>query len=104
MCHTILSACSAQHVNLIFHQSNQRRDNDSGARHQECRQLVAQRFATSRRHKHKYILALHERADNFFLPALEGVKTEMFLQFRFQVHVSLHGIDNRAYVSLETVA
>ena len=61
----------AHGIHLVLHQGDERRDDDRHTVHQECRQLVAQRFASAGRHQHESILALQHVADHRLLIPLE---------------------------------
>lgn len=75
-----LGAEIANHVDLVFHQRNQRGDNDGRAFRHECRQLVAQRFAASCWHQYEGIASAKDAFDDLLLVALELVKTENIFQ------------------------
>ena len=66
----------AQRVDLVLHQRDQRRDDDAEARAQQCRDLVAQRFAAAGRHQHDGVAAGRDLLDHLLLRAAEFVKAK----------------------------
>ena len=75
---------SPDHIHLIFHQSDQRRDHNGCPRHHQSGQLEAQRLASARRHQDKRVLALQEIPYDSLLFPFEGIETEEFFQLGFQ--------------------
>ena len=67
-----------QRPDLIFHQADQRRDNDGDAREQERRDLIADGFARTRRHDGQNVLSGQKLFHNGFLPGAEVVIAENF--------------------------
>ena len=65
-------------IHLVFHQGDQRGDDDGRAGHQQSRQLVRQGFSSSGRHDDKSVVTGHQALDNLLLLTFEGVKTEVF--------------------------
>ena len=77
-------------IDLIFHQCDQRRHDNSRSIHDQRRQLIAQALAATGRHQHKGVVSRHEITDDRFLIALEMIKAEVFLQCLSQVHFLSH--------------
>ena len=75
---------SADGVNLILHEGDQRRYDDSCALHDKCGELVAHGFTSSCRHKHEGIIAGNKVSYDTFLVRLERVKSEKLLQLGVQ--------------------
>ena len=90
MCHAVCFADVAYGVHLVFHQSYERGDDYGQAIHHECRQLVAERFATSSRHQHKHILTFKQATDDGFLILLEAIKAEISFQRVFERCFPIH--------------
>lgn len=63
-------------IDLILHQGNQRRHDDTDAISQQCRQLEAERLASARRHQHKRILSAKNPGDDFLLQRTKRLKSE----------------------------
>ena len=63
-------------VHLVLHQSDERAHHDRRSLLNEGRQLVAEGLASTRRHDHEDVLAVHQAVDHLFLLALELIKTE----------------------------
>ena len=80
MCDAVLLAVVLDGVNLIFHQCDEWRYDDSSSLHEQCRQLIAKRLSPSRRHKHEHIITLHKAGDNVLLLSLEMVESEIIFQ------------------------
>ena len=70
---------------LILHQRNQRRDDDCGAIGCGRGQLVAERFASTRGHYHRHIVARKNTGDNSFLHGPKIVVTPIAAQCGKQV-------------------
>ena len=58
-----------ERIDLILHQRDQRRDHDTGAGPQDCRDLIAQRLAAAGRHQHERVAAGDEVLDDGSLVA-----------------------------------
>ena len=71
---------SAQLVDLILHQGDERRYHEGHAGEVQRRQLVAERLASSRGHDGQGVAALHRGSDDFLLSGPEFVETEHALQ------------------------
>ena len=69
-----------QHVELIFHQRDQRRDDDRGSFEEQGRELIAQRFSGTRRKDCQRVLAGHDPSDDLFLALVEVLVTELLAQ------------------------
>ena len=63
---------------LVFHERNQRRNDQRDAFEHECGDLVADAFACARRHDSDRIASLHDRIDDLLLPRPERIVTELF--------------------------
>ena len=81
---------TVHHVDLIFHQSNQRRHHNGGALHQKRRQLVAKALATSCRHEHKGVVAGHQILNNSLLITFKLVETKIVFQLLCKISVRCH--------------
>ena len=71
-----------QGVDLVLHQRDQRRDDDPDPGTQQCRQLIAQRFAAAGRHQHDRIAAGDDMLDDLLLLTAEAGITEDAAQHR----------------------
>ena len=71
-------------IDLILHQGNQGRDNDSHTLHDEGGQLVAERFTSAGRHEDKGVPTGKHVVDDSLLISFEGRKPEVFLQASVQ--------------------
>ena len=80
MRHAVLFACLAYGINLVFHQCDERGDDDGRPLHQECGQLVAEAFAATGRHEDEHVVAGQDFLDDIFLAVLERVEPEVALQ------------------------
>jgi len=69
-----------QRADLVLHQCDQRRDDQTDAVAQQRRDLVAQRFAAAGRHQHERIPARHRCIDDHFLLAAKFRVAEGVLQ------------------------
>jgi len=56
-----------QGLHLVFHQGNQRRNDERHARKQQSGQLVTQGFAAARWHDSQHILASQDGSNDFLL-------------------------------------
>ena len=79
MCHIIIGTHHAYSVNLILHQCYQRGYHNGRTLHEQSRQLIAQRLASSCGHQHKSILTLKHIPNDCFLVPFERIKTEIVL-------------------------
>src|SRR5262249_7571350 len=70
----------AQRLHLVGHERDERRDDHSGARPDQRRDLVAQRLAAARRHEHERVTAGDDVADDLLLLAAEGALAERPVQ------------------------
>ena len=77
-----------QGVYLILHQRNKRRNDESDSRKEQCRQLVAQRFATAGGHDSQHILPRQDAGDDLFLALAKVSETEGFIESLngFRIH------------------
>lgn len=76
----LLHAERTHGIHLILHQRNQRGNHNRHTIHNQCRQLIAQRFTPAGRHQYKCILACEYVTDNCFLVPFETGKTEILFQ------------------------
>src|SRR3984893_906598 len=82
-----------QLLHLIAHQRDQRRDDDGEPRAHDRGQLIAKRFARSRRHDRENIFPREHRFENFLLAWPEAGKAENAFQRLFRlVHLRVHGV------------
>ena len=91
MRHTIVVTHLADGIDLILHQSDERRDDDGHPFHEKRRQLVAKRFAAACRHQHKHIVPRKQAANDGFLIVLETLKAKVLLEWLAQIYFSRHG-------------
>ena len=70
----------AQRRHLVFHQRNERRDDEADARADQRRDLVAERFAAAGRHQDERVMAGDHMLDDLALPIAEAVVAENSLQ------------------------
>ena len=63
-------------IDLILHEGDERAHHNRRPLLNEGRQLVAVGLASTRRHDHEDVLAVHQAVDHLFLLALELIKTE----------------------------
>ena len=94
MGYAVALAGVADHVHLIFHERDERRDHNGHTVHYQGRQLIAQRLASARRHQHKCIAPRKQIADYSLLVTLECIETEILFQFcreiySFATHICL---------------
>lgn len=69
----------AHRIDLIFHQRDQRRNDDSHAVHHQRGKLITQRFAASGRHQHERIVPIQHVADHRLLISFEIIESEILL-------------------------
>ena len=69
-----------QRRHLIFHQRDERRDDEREAGKCEGGNLIAEGFARTGRHDAEGVAAGEDRGDDFFLAGAEGVVAEIGLQ------------------------
>ena len=62
-----LNTVGTKALDLVFHQADERGDNDGGTRHRQCGNLIADALAATRWHQHQGVLALHDVLDDFLL-------------------------------------
>ena len=67
-------------IDLVFHQSDQRRNHQRRAVAHQGGQLVAQRLAATRRHDDDRVAAREHRLDDFILALAEVCEAKMLLQ------------------------
>ena len=91
----------AHGIHLILHQCNQWRNHYGGAIHDERRQLITQRFAATCGHEHKGVVLIEQVFHDFGLITLEGIKTEIFLQFGCQSFYVLCHDEWKELISLQ---
>ena len=73
-----------QRVHLVFHQRDERRDDDGEAVARERGKLEAERFAAASRQQREDIFARQRIADDFLLQRAERGEAEVLLQQREQ--------------------
>ena len=66
-----------EHVELIFHQRDERRDDDGRAGQQHRGQLIAQRLAGAGRQNGERVFAVQHAPDDLFLARLEVLVAEV---------------------------
>ena len=71
----------ADDVHLVFHEGDERGYHNSRSLHDQCRQLVTQRFASPRRHQNEGIVPGYQMPDNLLLVCLESIVPEEGFQF-----------------------
>ena len=84
-------AVAAQGVHLIFHQGDERRDNDGDAAAQDGGRLIAERLATAGGHDHERIAAVEDGLHGLFLERAEGGEAPMFGDDPPQIGESVFG-------------
>ena len=72
-------AALAQHVELIFHQRDQRADDDRRAFEQQRRQLIGQALARAGRENRQRVLPPQNARHDFFLARVETLRTRTSL-------------------------
>ena len=85
MRHIVIVTHHAHRINLILHQCDEGGDDNGRAIHKQSRQLVAERLAAARRHKHKCILPTKHILDDCFLVAFECIEAEITLQLGCEI-------------------
>ena len=90
MCNTIILTKSIDNVHLVFHQCNQRRNDDGGSFHYKGRQLVAQAFSTTSRHQYKSIITCHQISDDSFLFTLKLIKAKIVFKLICKIYLFCH--------------
>ena len=81
-----------QPIDLVFHKGYERCNDNAQSFACECRELVGNRFAATRRHKRKGVATVHHRLDDFALHGTKRVVTPVL--FEYLVQIALH---NREY-------
>jgi len=79
-----------EHVELILHQGDQRRDDDRRPRQQQCGQLITQRLPRSGGQDRQRIFARKDAPEHLFLTGVEVLVPEFLAQLRAQL-VRRHG-------------
>ena len=77
MRHIILAAVAAHQVNLVFHQGNQRTNDNGYTFTDHSGQLITKTFASASRHNHKCILTARTDFDDCFLVVFESIEAKM---------------------------
>ncbi len=72
-------------VDLVFHQSDERRDDDRHPRQSECRDLVAERLSAAGGQQRQRIAAGHHRRDNLALQRPEAPVAPVGLEYFLRV-------------------
>jgi hypothetical protein len=75
------NAARSGRPDLVVHQCDQRRDDESGSFPGERRKLIAKRFTRTGRHHRQAMLAPHHPGDDLLLSASEGAEAEHALQY-----------------------
>ena len=78
----------AQRVYLIFHQGNQRGDNDRDAIQENRRQLIAKRLAAAGWHDNEDVVAGENLGDDLALWFPKFTKPEVFFECLMRLHLS----------------
>jgi len=73
-------AIGLERLDLVAHQGDQRRDDDTRAGAHQRRNLVAKRFAAPGGHQHQRIAACNQRLDDFALAAAKIAESEDLAQ------------------------
>src|ERR1700720_4052970 len=82
-----------QLLHLIAHQGDQRRDDDGEPFAHDRGQLIAKRFARSRRHHRENVFPREHGFENFLLAWPEAGKAEnAFQRLSRLVHLRVHGV------------
>src|ERR1700694_2958742 len=90
-----------EHVELVFHERDERRHDDGRTGQEQGRQLVAKRFAGSGRENAKRILAVHHPPDDLFLAGLKELVTEVPTQRLVEVDVDRHDVFSKTFLEKE---
>ncbi len=67
-------------INLIFHERNERRNNNGYAIQSDSRNLIRETFPATRWHKYHRIVARKYALYNLFLTFTKGIETESFFE------------------------
>ncbi len=73
---------ACERVHLVFHQRDERRDDDRHAVAHQRRQLEAERFAAARRHHDDRVVAGEDGLDDLALPLAKSLEPEEFSERR----------------------
>ena len=84
------NSAALERVDLVFHERDQRRDDDGGAFEQERGQLVAKRFAAAGRHHDERIGAAGDRVDHFLLGIEKLPEAKIFFENVVRGHWDFH--------------
>src|SRR5579863_6116518 len=79
-----------EHVELILHEGDQRRNDHRRSRQQQRRKLIAERFSSAGREDGKSILAFEHAGNDFLLPWVEKFVPEVAPQGFVEVDVDGH--------------
>lgn len=79
------AACT-QRVDLVFHQRDERRNDESRAFEQHCRELVAKRLPRARWKKCECGFAVEQRVDHILLSIAKGIVAEVRAEGRHEIH------------------
>ncbi len=80
------NAAFSQHIELIFHQRDQRTNDDRGSFEEKRGQLIGETLPGAGRQNGKRILSRYDTRDNFFLTRVERIEPELFLKRSAQIH------------------
>ena len=80
MGHSLVLVVSANCVDLILHECNERTDHKGHTIHHECGQLVAHRLASTRGHDDKGVPSVKHTLDGLLLLTLEFVESKIRFQ------------------------
>ena len=86
----ICRECSHR-IDLIFHQSDKRRNDNRHSIHQQSWQLIAQRLSATCRHQYKRIAAIKQVTNDCFLITLTRGTSEILFKFAVSKLNSLVG-------------
>ncbi len=88
-----------QRIDLVLHEGDERRDDDSAAGSQQGRNLVAEAFAAAGGHEHQGVAAVAHMADDLLLATAEGWIAEDSLQdVEGRFHGGVRGADGEPVV------
>ena len=87
---SLLLTHAVDDIHLILHQGNQWRNDNGCPLHNQGGQLIAQTLSSTGRHENEGIVTCKDIPDNRFLVSLEGIETEVLLQFFGQVNFVRH--------------
>lgn len=77
---------AVERVHLVFHQCDERRDDERESFELQRGKLIDERFARACGHNGKSVLFVEEGLNRFFLPRAEGVEAEAVMERRLKRH------------------